>query len=61
MLIWKQSVSALESLDDLELEYLAIIDAESFEEVGEEKWNEGHAVIAAQVGSVRLIDNLFMG
>ena len=52
---------ALDSLDDFELEYLAIIDAESFEEVGEEKWNEGHAVIAAQVGSVRLIDNLFMG
>ena len=52
---------ALDSLDDFELEYLAIIDAESFEEVGEKKWNEGHAVIAAQVGSVRLIDNLFMG
>jgi pantoate--beta-alanine ligase len=52
---------ALDGNDDLELEYLAIIDAESFEEVGESKFNEGHAVIAAQVGSVRLIDNLFMG
>ena len=52
---------ALDRLDDLELEYLAIIDAESFEEVGREKWKKGHAVIAAQVGSVRLIDNLFMG
>jgi len=52
---------ALNGLDDLELEYLAIIDAESFEEVAREKWKKGHAVIAAQVGSVRLIDNLFMG
>ena len=52
---------ALDGNDDLDLEYLAIIDADSFEEVGENKLKKGHAVIAAQVGSVRLIDNLFMG
>lgn len=52
---------ALNRMEDLELEYLAIIYAESFEEVGRENWKEGHAVVAAQVGSVRLIDNLFMG
>tara|TARA_B110000285_G_scaffold212889_1_gene256788 strand:+ start:3406 stop:4269 length:864 start_codon:yes stop_codon:yes gene_type:complete len=47
--------------EGIELEYIGIIDARTFDELGCENWRNGHAVIAANLGSVRLIDNLFLG
>ena len=45
----------------IDLEYFDVIDAKTFSPLKSQRFQEGHAIVAAQIGSVRLIDNLFLG
>ena len=51
----------LKNTPGIDLEYFDVIDAKTFSPLKLHRFQEGHAIVAAQVGSVRLIDNLFLG
>jgi pantoate--beta-alanine ligase len=51
----------LKNTPGIDLEYLDVIDPETFQTAEPDRWSQGHAVLAVNLGSVRLIDNLFLG
>ncbi len=51
----------LKNTPGIDLEYFDVIDAKTFSPLKSQRFQEGHAIVAAQIGSVRLIDNLFLG
>ena len=52
-----QAISTLQSDQSIELNYLAIVDSEHFEEVDTPKYDD-LIIIAVKIGSTRLIDNI---
>jgi len=52
-----QAISTLQSDQSIELNYLAIVDSENFEEVDTPKYDD-LIIIAVKIGSTRLIDNI---
>ena len=52
-----QAISTLHSDQSIELNYLAIVDSEHFEEVDTPKYDD-LIIIAVKIGSTRLIDNI---
>ena len=56
-----QEIETLESVTGIELEYLDIVNSRTFVPLPPQEYRKGHAIVAANVASVRLIDNLFMG
>ncbi|MBR49598.1 MAG: pantoate--beta-alanine ligase [Chloroflexi bacterium] len=52
-----QAISTLQSDQSIELNYLAVVDSEHFEEVDTPKYDD-LIIIAVKIGSTRLIDNI---
>jgi pantoate--beta-alanine ligase len=51
----------IKNIPGIDLEYFDVVNPKTFAPLPSKRYREGHAIIAANIASVRLIDNLFLG